>query len=83
MSYSNLNNQSNKIIQPDNLDIQLMEHQKTIIYAMKEYELNGKIDAKRLKYKGYGDSKPRKKNDTAENKQMNRRTEYKVISIAK
>ena len=37
------------------------------------------IDAKRLTYKGYGDSKPKVKNDSDANRAMNRRTEFKVI----
>lgn len=40
---------------------------------------NGKIAATRLSFKGYGDSKPKAANDTAENKAKNRRTEFKVI----
>ncbi|MDX2172912.1 MAG: OmpA family protein [Bacteroidota bacterium] len=40
---------------------------------------NGKIPANRLTYKGYGDTKPKVKNDTPENKAKNRRTEFKVI----
>jgi outer membrane protein OmpA-like peptidoglycan-associated protein/tetratricopeptide (TPR) repeat protein len=39
-----------------------------------------KIDAARLKYKGYADLKPKVKNDTAENKAKNRRTEFKVLA---
>lgn len=38
------------------------------------------IDAKRLTYKGYGETKPKVKNDTDENRALNRRTEFKVIS---
>ncbi|MBC7863632.1 MAG: PD40 domain-containing protein [Bacteroidia bacterium] len=41
------------------------------------------VEPTRMKYKGYGDKFPRRKNDTAQNKQLNRRTEYKVIGIAK
>lgn len=39
----------------------------------------GQIDPKRLRYKGYGDSKPKVPNDTPENKAKNRRTEFKII----
>lgn len=39
---------------------------------------NGKIDADRLTYKGYGDKKPKVPNDSPENKAKNRRTEFKV-----
>ncbi len=41
--------------------------------------MEGKIDPKRLTYKGYGDTKPKVKNDTDENRALNRRTEFKVI----
>jgi outer membrane protein OmpA-like peptidoglycan-associated protein len=39
----------------------------------------GGIDKTRLAFKGYGDTKPKVKNDTAENKAKNRRTEMKII----
>ncbi len=39
----------------------------------------GKISENRLTYKGYGDTRPKVKNDTAENKAKNRRTEFKVV----
>ncbi len=46
-----------------------------------EYLINeGKIPANRLTYKGYGDTKPKVKNDTPENKAKNRRTEFRVIA---
>lgn len=40
---------------------------------------NGKINATRLKFKGYGDTKPKVPNDSAENRAANRRTEFKVF----
>ncbi|MBX3163523.1 MAG: PD40 domain-containing protein [Bacteroidetes bacterium] len=40
---------------------------------------NGKINAARLSYKGYADTKPKVPNDTPENKAKNRRTEFKVV----
>lgn len=40
----------------------------------------GKIAPERLAYKGYGDSKPKVPNDTAENKAKNRRTEFKITA---
>jgi len=39
----------------------------------------GGIVATRLAYKGYADTKPKVKNDTPENKAINRRTELKVL----
>lgn len=46
---NNLTNDDNKIVQPKNLDIYLMEHQKTIISAMMNYEINGHINVKEIK----------------------------------
>lgn len=40
----------------------------------------GAIPTVNLSYKGYGDSKPKEPNDSAENKAKNRRTELKIIS---
>ena len=39
----------------------------------------GSIPAAKLSYKGYADTKPKVKNDTPENKALNRRTELKVL----
>lgn len=39
------------------------------------------IDKKRLIYKGYGFSQPIAANDTEEGRQMNRRTEFKVLKV--
>ncbi len=44
-----------------------------------DYLITSGIDAKRLTYIGYGDTKPKVKNDTDENRAANRRTEFKVI----
>ncbi|MGZ4037929.1 MAG: OmpA family protein, partial [Bacteroidia bacterium] len=38
----------------------------------------GKINAARLSYKGYADTRPKVPNDSPENKAKNRRTEFKV-----
>lgn len=47
--------------------------------AVYEYLINeGKINAARLSYKGYAETKPKVANDTPEHKAMNRRTEFKV-----
>ncbi|MBS1637601.1 MAG: PD40 domain-containing protein [Bacteroidetes bacterium] len=40
---------------------------------------NGSIDAKRVTYKGYADTRPKVPNDTPEHKAMNRRTEFRII----
>jgi outer membrane protein OmpA-like peptidoglycan-associated protein len=47
--------------------------------AVVDYLVKGGIDAKRLTSVGYGENKPRVPNDTPEHKQMNRRTEYRII----
>ncbi|MBV4358676.1 OmpA family protein, partial [Pinibacter aurantiacus] len=44
-----------------------------------DYLVSKGIDAKRLKYKGYGDTKPLDTNDTEEGRAKNRRTEFKVL----
>lgn len=49
--------------------------------AVADYVIQkGGIVATRLTYKGYADTKPKVKNDTPENKALNRRTELKVLS---
>lgn len=47
--------------------------------AVYDYLVKNGIDSKRLTYKGYGDTKPKVLNDTDEHRQMNRRTEFKVL----
>jgi outer membrane protein OmpA-like peptidoglycan-associated protein len=42
--------------------------------------LEGKISSSRLSYKGYADLKPKVPNTSPENKAINRRTEYKILS---
>ncbi|MDX1902653.1 MAG: OmpA family protein [Thermonemataceae bacterium] len=44
-----------------------------------QYLLQGGIESKRLVFKGYGDSQPKAPNDTEENKQLNRRIEFKIL----
>jgi len=46
-----------------------------------DYLFANGITAPRMTYKGYGDNKPKIVNDTPEHRQMNRRTEFKVIGI--
>lgn len=46
--------------------------------AVYDYLVAGGIDPKRLSYKGYGDTRPKVKNDSDENRAINRRTEFKV-----
>ena len=47
--------------------------------AVYDYLVANGIDAKRLTYKGYGDTKPKVKNDSDANRALNRRTEFKVV----
>lgn len=47
--------------------------------AVYDYLVKAGIDAKRLTFKGYGDTKPKVLNDSDEHRQMNRRTEFKVL----
>lgn len=48
--------------------------------AVCDYLIAKGIVKERLTYKGYGDTQPVVPNDSDEHRQMNRRTEYKVIS---
>jgi outer membrane protein OmpA-like peptidoglycan-associated protein len=48
--------------------------------AVNDYLIKyGQIDADRLSYKGYADSRPIVPNDSPENKARNRRTEFRVV----
>lgn len=47
--------------------------------AVYDYLIAHSIDVKRLAYKGFGDTKPKVKNDSDVNRAINRRTEFKVI----
>lgn len=49
--------------------------------AVYDYLVASGIDAARMTYKGYGDTKPKVANDTPEHRQMNRRTEWTTTSI--
>jgi len=48
--------------------------------AVVDYLVAKGINAGRLTWKGYGETMPMAPNDTPENKQQNRRTEFKVLS---
>ena len=45
-----------------------------------DYLISKGIDKARLVAKGYGESQPIAGNDTEESRQMNRRTEFKILS---
>ncbi|KOY84652.1 hypothetical protein AD998_19590 [bacterium 336/3] len=57
-----------------NLDLSLKRAKSVYDYLIK-----GGIPANRLVFKGYGDSQPTAPNDTEENKQLNRRIEFKIL----
>ena len=44
-----------------------------------DYLISKGVEQSRVKYKGYGKTVPLKPNDTDENRQLNRRTEFKII----
>lgn len=44
MAYNQLDETSQKIIQPDCLNVELMQHQKSAVFAMKELENNGYVN---------------------------------------
>jgi outer membrane protein OmpA-like peptidoglycan-associated protein len=48
-------------------------------HAVKDYLISKGISADRMKYVGFGEEKPIAANDTPENKQLNRRTEIKIL----
>jgi outer membrane protein OmpA-like peptidoglycan-associated protein len=45
------------------------------------YLIEHAVDKSRLSFKGYGDSKPIAANDTDANKALNRRTEFRIVSV--
>ncbi len=49
--------------------------------AVYDYLIQKGISPSRLKYKGYGETQPITTNDTKEGKQLNRRTEFKVLDF--
>jgi outer membrane protein OmpA-like peptidoglycan-associated protein len=49
--------------------------------AVVDFLIEHKVDAARLTFKGYGESKPIDTNDTDAGKQNNRRTEFKILKI--
>ena len=58
----------------DNIDLSLKRAQ-----SVHDYLLKGGIDSSRLKYKGYGETKPIAPNDSDLNRQINRRIEFRVL----
>ena len=56
----------------------LSEHRAKSVY---DYLIKQGIDSKRLEYKGFGDSKAIASNDSESGRALNRRTEFKIISL--
>lgn len=48
-------------------------------YNVREYLIKKGIEGKRIKFVGYGDSKPVAENDSEEARKQNRRVEYKIL----
>ena len=59
-------------------NLSLSENRAKSVYT---YLINKGIEAKRLSYKGYYFSKPIADNDSDEGRALNRRTEFKIISL--
>jgi outer membrane protein OmpA-like peptidoglycan-associated protein/tetratricopeptide (TPR) repeat protein len=55
----------------------LSENRAKAVYV---YLIQQGVPASQMTYKGYGDTKPKVKNDTPENRQLNRRVEMKILS---
>ncbi|HLG02853.1 MAG TPA: OmpA family protein [Bacteroidia bacterium] len=55
----------------------LSENRAKSVYT---YLMQQGIDPARMKFKGYGDTRPKVKNDTPENRQLNRRVEMRITS---
>ena len=49
--------------------------------AVVEYLIKSGINSDRLSYKGYGEENPISTNETDEGRQLNRRTEFKIVSL--
>ena len=62
----------------DNVNLSL-ERAKVVVNTL----IQKGIDKNRLTAKGYGDAQPIAPNDTDENRQLNRRTEFKIINASK
>ena len=62
----------------DNVNLSL-ERAKVVVNTL----IQKGIDKNRLTAKGYGDAQPIAPNDTDENRQLNRRTEFKILNTSK
>lgn len=62
----------------DRTNMLLSENRAKAVYS---YLIANKINASRLTYKGYGETRPAGENDTEEGRQRNRRTEFSITRI--
>jgi len=63
----------------DTYNLKLSEARAKAVY---EYLVNsGKIEANRISYKGYGETKPIDSNETEAGRAKNRRTEFKILAF--
>lgn len=60
----------------DDYNLKLSDDRSKSVY---DYLMSKGIDGARLKYKGYGETKPVSTNDTEEGKAMNRRVEFVIL----
>jgi outer membrane protein OmpA-like peptidoglycan-associated protein len=56
-------------------NLELSDNRAKSVY---DFLVENKVDASRIKFKGYGETHPLVKNDSPENKAMNRRTEFVI-----
>jgi len=49
-------------------------------FNVRRYLVEKGVDGKRIRFKGYGSSRPVSPNDTEENRSRNRRVEYKIVN---
>ncbi len=60
----------------DKSNLTLSENRAKTVY---DYLITNKVSSSKLSFKGYGESMPVNDNNTEENKQNNRRTEFKIL----
>ncbi|MBX2953541.1 MAG: OmpA family protein [Leadbetterella sp.] len=91
-SYEQLDNLAEYLKQNPGLKIQIEGHtdnqgdptanQKLSLdraFNVRQYLIDKGVDGKRIRFKGYGSSRPVSPNDTEENRSRNRRVEYKIM----
>lgn len=62
----------------DSYNLRLSENRAK---AVADYLISKGVDAKRIRYKGYGKSQPIDSNDTEEGRAKNRRVEFKILAL--